>query len=115
MIGVYRVARVSFSFFLFFYFHPLHRFFSLAPEMVDFFFSNRNNCYDSHAEKKKGSRHHRVFNSISVTHGVATCQVKIHKLYAVLSCRMNDYRRGVVVKPTVAENRIIALRAINVR
>lgn len=78
MIGVYRVTRISF---FSFYFHPPSIFLASSGN-CRFFFSSRNNCYDSHAGKKKiGSQHHRAFNSISVTHGVATCQVKIHKLY----------------------------------
>jgi len=115
MIGVHRVTRV-------FFFLSAVIFVASPPKMLEsfFFFRIATTAMIAAPSKKTGSQRHRVFNSISVTHSVATCQVKIHKPFWTQFCRVGrtDYQWGAartVKKSTVTENRIIALRAINVR
>lgn len=121
MIGVHRVTRITFFFTL------STVIFVAGPSKIFmksffFFFQIATTAMIAVPSKKTGSQRHRVFNSISVTHGVATCQVKIHKPFWTQFCRVRwttngATRRGAARagKSTVTENRIIALRAINVR
>lgn len=55
---------------------------------IFFFFRIATTAMIATPLKKTGSQRHRVFNSISVTHSVATCQVKIHKPFWTQFCRV---------------------------
>jgi len=62
----------------FFYYPPWYLSLALRKMLRNllFFFRIATTAMIAAPSKKTGSQRHRVFNSINVTHGVATCQVK---------------------------------------